>query len=162
MQILVEGTISPWLFSGSSFYLGSLIDPGIFSPPGTVLTGNPIQILWFDNPVTAAITINGVTVTLGPVNGVYLPSAFVTPTFQNITVCDCGYSIAVDSYDSLTAATKPNGLGGSLELIGPNNQPLDGYFYVDGPVGVPSPIVGSGLISLLIGITLWRLYARQT
>jgi hypothetical protein len=77
--IIVEGTIAPWLWNGSGFYQGPLIDPGIFAPPGTSLTGLPITILWTtqssnvtagdlspaDPTFSAAITINGTTVVLG-------------------------------------------------------------------------------------------------
>jgi hypothetical protein len=77
--IIVEGTIAPWLWNGSGFYQGPLIDPGIFEPPGTSLTGLPITILWTtqssnvtagdlspaDPTFSAAITINGTTVVLG-------------------------------------------------------------------------------------------------
>ena len=53
--VIVEGTIAPWLWNGNQYYLGQLIDPGIFAPAGTSLTGAPIQILWNSDPyVTAA------------------------------------------------------------------------------------------------------------
>ena len=124
---MVEGTIAPWLFD-LGYFQGPLIDPGIFAPAGTSLTGMPIHIVWNDNPVTAAVTINGTTVTLGPVEGFNLPYAEVIPTFQNITVRGCvDGNVAVDSFDPAYAAThNPNGLGGSLELLGPNNAPLGG------------------------------------
>jgi hypothetical protein len=67
MQITVEGTIAPWIWTGSQYVLRPLIDPGIFAPAGTSLTGDAIQITWNDDPVTAVITINGVTACLGHV-----------------------------------------------------------------------------------------------
>jgi hypothetical protein len=119
--------------------------------------------------ITADITINDVTVTLGPATGFYAPYAQVTPTYQNITVCNCTYNIAVNSYDPTYAALhNPHGLGGSLELIAANGLPLDGYFYVTSMIDlaqVPGPIVGGGPIGLvvcgLLIVGLARKYRRS-
>jgi hypothetical protein len=167
MQITVEGTIAPWLWNGSNYYQGQLIDPGLFGPAGQSLTGDAIQILWNSDPVSAAITINGSTLTLE--SGVY--TAF-TPTYQNITVCNCIWgNVAINSYDdpAYVMTYNPYGLGGSLELLGPNascnvqasdcSVRLDGYYFIN---PVPGPIAGSGLVSLLIGVLAWRIVRCHT
>jgi hypothetical protein len=143
--IIVEGTIAPWLWNGSGFYQGPLIDPGIFAPPGTSLTGLPITILWTtqssnvtagdlspaDPTFSAAITINGTTVVLGGNSytnfGVTYPYTVMQANYQNITVANFNPfnnlpgNIAIDSFDpTYAAANNPHGLGGSLELIGPS------------------------------------------
>jgi hypothetical protein len=134
--VLVEGTIAPYLWNGFNYYIGSLIDPGIFAPAGTSLTGMPIQIVWNTDPVvTAAITINGSTVILGDAGSyalswgtVYPGAVTVSPDYQNITVAnfnpfnDLPTNIAIDSFSPAYAASfgTPHGLEGSLELIGPS------------------------------------------
>jgi len=173
-MITVEGTIAPWLFS-NGYYQGQLIDPGIFAPAGTSLTGDAIQIVWTtqlgygtagdnspaDLTFSAAITINGTTVTLGGTGhtsfGVIYPYTVIQPDYQNITVANAP-NIAVNSYDPSLALLNPHGLGGSLELIGPGSTPLDGYFYVtsmDSPwTPVPGPIVGAGPVGMLACVFL--------
>jgi len=164
-DVIVEGTIAPWLWNGNNYYLGSLIDPGIFATAGTSLTGDPIQILWHTDPaITADITINGTTITLGPATGFFAPYATVTPTYQNITV-QLVPNVAIDSFDPVYAAkNNPHGIGGSLELVG-----MDGYFYVTSMIDlaqVPAPIVGGGPIGLvmcgLLIVGLGRKYRRST
>src|SRR4051812_19645054 len=124
--ILVDGIIAPWLWDYNHWVTGPLIDPGIFAPAGTSLTGLSIHILWNDDPtVTAAITINGVTVTLGPATGFYKSSSQVLPDYQNITVATFSPfnnlygNIAIDSFSPSSALTNPHGIGGSMELVGP-------------------------------------------
>jgi len=175
--ILVEGTLSNWLWNGSAYYQGNLIDPGIFAAAGTSLTGDPIQILWNDDGgVTATITIDGATVTLGPAQGFYAAYAQVGPSYQNITVCNCWHNLAVNSYDPLYAAThNPHGLGGSLELClpldcSPGSIALDGYFYITSMIDpanspalpVPAPVAGSGALgaALLVAFVVDRLRRR--
>src|SRR5262245_29214051 len=95
--IIVEGTIAPWLWN-NGWYQGPLIDPGIFAPAGTSLTGLPFEIVWNNDPaITAAITINGVTVTLRPAEGFFVPYASMSWNYQNITV-QLTPNIAVDSF----------------------------------------------------------------
>lgn len=156
--VIVEGTIAPYLWNGSSYYVAPLIDPGIFAPAGTSLTGAAIHIVWNDDPaVTAAVTIDGITVTLGPATGFFTPYANVSPTYQNITV-RLVPNLAVDSYDPIYAAKyNPFGIGGSLELCFPVDcqypaTPVDGYFYVTSMTDlaqVPAPIIGDGPLGLL-------------
>ena len=132
--------------------------PGIFAPAGTSLTGDAIHIVWNDDPaVTAAITIDGTTVTLGPATGFFTPYAHISPTYQNITV-QLGPNVAINSYDSTFAAQyNPFGIGGSLELCFPVGcqypaTPMDGYFYVTSMTDlaqVPAPIIGDGPLGLL-------------
>ena len=156
-MIIVDGTIAPWLWNGSSYYQGSLIDPGIFAPAGTSLTGDAIEIVWSSDPsVTAAITINGVTMTLGPT----ALHTVMDTGYQNITV-SLGPNVAVNSYDPTFAAQyNPHGIGGSLELVG-----LDGYFYVTSMVdppsmaaaAVPGPVAGEGwiLLGIMLVFVIW-------
>jgi hypothetical protein len=178
-QILAEGTIAPWLWNGSSYYQGPLIDVGLFAPAGTSLTGMPIQVLWTagsgpygygDTSVTAAITINGTTLTLGGTSyhgnlssTTLYPYTVATPYYQNITVAnfnpfnDLPGNIAINSYSPSFQVSQdtPHGLGGSFDLIGPNancnsysgglvgpscQQILDGYYYVTS-MGPPPPSV---------------------
>src|SRR5262245_55730272 len=121
-QILVDGTIAPyqWNGNGPGFYIAPLIDPGIFAPAGTSLTGDAIQILWNTDPaITAAITIEGTTITLGPATGFFAPYATVSWNYQNITV-QLTPNVAVDSFLPSGNPFAPLGLGGELELVGPN------------------------------------------
>jgi hypothetical protein len=154
--IIVDGTIAPYLWNGSSYYVAPLIDPGIFAPAGTSLTGQAIHVVWNDDPaVTAAITIDGTTVTLGPATGFFTAYAHISPTYQNITV-QVAPNVAINSYDPAFAARyNPFGIGGSLELCFPVDcqypaTPVDGYFYVTSMAQVPAPIVGDGPLGLLI------------
>jgi len=151
--VIVAGTIAPYLWNGSSYYVAPLIDPGIFGPAGTSLTGDAIQIVWNIEPITATVTINGTSVTLGPATGFFAASAQVTPTYQNITV-QLGPNVAINSFDDFAYVAKfnPLGIGGSFDLIGPNSTVLDGYYFVTdvlNPLAVPAPIVGDGPLGLL-------------
>ncbi len=193
--IIVEGTVAPWLWAYDHWVSGPLIDPGIFAPVGTSLTGMPIEVVWNSDPtITAAITINGVTVTLGPSTGFYEPYAQVRMDYQNITVATFSPynslpgNIAVNSYDPVYAALhNPHGIGGSMELIGPDGScnsgtfspstytgypasscvsALNGYFYVtsmvDPPLHAPGPIVGSGLPAVLVlMVFIWVIRRRR-
>jgi hypothetical protein len=169
-SVIVEGTIAPYLWNGSSYYVAPLIDPGIFAPAGTSLTGDAIHIVWNDDPaVTAAITIDGTTVTLGPATNFFTPYAQISPTYQNITV-QLAPNLAVNSYDPFFAAhNNPFGLGGSLELCFPVDcqypaTPMEGYFYVTSMTDlaqVPAPIVGEGPFGLLAGALLLVGFLRK-
>lgn len=179
--LTVGGVISPWLWDYDHYYQGELIDPGLFGPRNQSLTGLPIQIVWNTEPaITAAVTINGVTITLGPALGFYAPYAMVGDRYQNITICNC-YSgnVAVNSYEPLpTEYHPPLFLGGGFEFLGPDAscnvahvglvqdcmERLDGYFYVtsfSGPAQAPGPVAGSGLAGLLALAGLALVRARK-
>jgi hypothetical protein len=191
MQILVEGTIAPWLWNThtSEWYQGSLTDIGLFASAGTSLNGMPIQILWGSEPtITAAITINGQTVMLGDAGsyslswGTVYPATSMSSDYQNITVANFNPfnnlpdNIAIDSFLPSAVPSAPYGLGGSLELIGPTascnhyaggmvgpscQAALDGYFYVNSMTTVPGPIIGEGPVAAVTLLILALVFHRR-
>jgi len=68
--ITFTGTVSPWLFNGSNYFLGTLIDTNNFFGGG-ILTNDPFTTTWISdatNPTvftaftSATLTINGISV----------------------------------------------------------------------------------------------------
>jgi len=153
--VIVEGTIAPYLWSGSRYYVAPLIDPGIFAPAGTSLTGEAIHIVWNDDPAVTAAT--ALPSRWGQ-QRVFSPYAHISPTYQNITV-QVVPNVAINSYDPTFAAQyNPFSIGGSIELCFPVGcqypaTPMDGYFYVTSMTDlaqVPAPIIGGGPLAFLI------------